>query len=95
MFENIIESDKASKEAKSDAQTKISNISKQMEKEVTCETLFRAKGFDDALVIWDGKEVNVVVKSAKDLTTQQAAQIQNIISREMSVSVGNIHIMTR
>ena len=55
------------------------------------ENLISTKGFENNVVFVNDESINVVVK-AEDLGTEQIAQIQNIISRELKVEIENIHI---
>ena len=58
------------------------------------ENLIKLKDFDDVLILVNDDSVNVVVK-ALDLSQDQIAQIQNIISRELKAELNNIHISTK
>ena len=55
------------------------------------ENLIISKGFSDVVVFINESSVNVVVK-ADSLSTDQVAQIQNIVSRELNTQVEDIHI---
>ena len=57
-----------------------------------CENLLTIKGFDKNVVLVNSESVNIVVKAEKDLTKEQIAQIQNIVSRELNTKIENIHI---
>ena len=52
------------------------------------------KGFEDAVIFVNDDSVSVVVKAEK-LEQNQIAQIQNIISRELTTEISNIHISTK
>ena len=52
------------------------------------------KGFEDSVILANGDSINVIVK-ATELGTEEIAQIQNIITREMGNKIENIHIMKK
>ena len=55
------------------------------------ENLIKNKDFSDVVIFVNGNSVNVVVKE-KTLKTEQIAQIQNIVTREIENDIENIHI---
>lgn len=74
------------------AQTEMVTLIKKSETESIVESLIKAKGFKDALVIMGEESVNIIVNSEK-LTEPQVAQIKDIVSREAKVNIDNIKIM--
>ncbi|MET3686440.1 stage III sporulation protein AH [Priestia megaterium] len=66
----------------SKAMDKIDELSKLGEKEATLETLIKAKGYSDALVRADGKQVQITVKTEKHSKTK-ANQIIQLVKKEM------------
>lgn len=93
MLENITKEKDSDKDTKTMAQQEVINLVKLSEQEMVIENLIRAKGFNDAIVFIHDGYVNVVV-DAKQLTTSQAAQIQNIVNKESGVELGKISIAT-
>ena len=89
----IASSEKNSSEYNSALNMKI-NLTEMTEKEMMLETLIKAYGFNDAVVIMnmDNDNVNVITKSDK-LTTDDAVIIYTIISEESSVSPENVKII--
>ena len=77
------------------AQEQINHISNNLNKEMSIETLLKAKGFDDSVAIINEDNVNVVVKSVEELDVAQVAQIQNIVMREAGARAEDIHIVTK
>lgn len=63
-----------------------------MEAEFSAENLIRAKGFDDAAVTFHKGSVNVVI-SAQELSSEEVAQILDIVKRETGEKTENIKIM--
>ena len=67
-------------------------LTDMMEKEVTVEGLLRAKGFSQAIVTLSPESVNVVVADAS-VTSQQAAQILQIVQNETGQPAQNVKII--
>lgn len=93
-YQKILESQIISEEQKSIASTEITKINNIRNAIMICENLFTIKGFEEAVILENRDSVNVVVK-AKDLTSEEIAQIQNIVTREMGTNIENIHIMKK
>ena len=71
----------ADQETLADAQQQKLDIVDSMEKELTVESLLKAKGFADAAVTLHRGAVNVIL-SAESLTEEQVAQVLDIVMRE-------------
>ena len=69
-------------------------IAVNTEREMLLESLIKAYGFEDAVVVIgvDSDNVNVITKSS-ELTTDDAILIYTIISEELSVSPENVKII--
>lgn len=93
-YQKILENTTISEEQKSIASNEITKINNIRNAIMICENLIAIKGFEEAVILANGESVNVVIK-AKELTTEEIAQIQNIITREMETSIENIHIMKK
>ena len=93
-YQNILENQNIPNDQKSIAQTEIKNINDTKNAIMIAENLIKLKDFDDVLILVNNDSVNVVVK-ALDLSQDQIAQIQNIISRELKAELNNIHISTK
>ena len=76
------------------ALTMKTNITANTEKEMLLETLIKAYGFEDAVVVigLDSDNVNVIAKSS-NLTTDDAIAIYTIISEETAISPENVKII--
>ena len=59
-----------------------------------CKNLIETKGFENCVIFVNVDSISVIVR-ADELKTDEIAQIQNIVSREMNAKVENIHIMTK
>lgn len=79
---------------KSDALAMKIDLTENTEKEMLLETLIKAYGFEDAVVVigLDSKNVNVMAKSG-ELTSDDAVIIYSIISEELAVSPENVKII--
>lgn len=93
-YQKILENASISEEQKSIASTEITKISNTKNAIMICENLIAIKGFEETVIFVNGDSVNIVVK-AKELTTEEIAQIQNIVTREIKVNIENIHIMKK
>ena len=69
-------------------------LKENMEAEFTIENLLRAKGFSDAAVTFHKGSVNVVVDSPQ-LSSEQVAQILDVVTRETGESADNIKILSQ
>lgn len=70
------------------------DLTANTEKEMLLETLIKAYGFEDAVVVigLNSENINVIAKSA-NLTTDDAIAIYTIVSEETSVSPENVKII--
>ena len=64
-----------------------------MEKELNIETVVKAKGFEKCIVVVSEKNVNVIVK-AKELTSAQTIQINEIACEQTGFTAENVKIIT-
>lgn len=69
----------------------ITNIKNEI---MIAENLITAKGFADVVIFVNNDSTSVVVKT-NNLTPDQVAQIQDIVSRELKTNIENIHISTQ
>ena len=93
-YQNILENTTISEEQKSIASNEITKINNTRNSIMICENLIAIKGFEDSVILANGDSINVIVK-ATELGTEEIAQIQNIITREMGNKIENIHIMKK
>ena len=90
----IIASSEATVSEKNVALEEKQYLNSLTEKELLLESLIKAYGFEDAVVVigLDSKNVNVIAKSA-DLTTDDAIKIYSIIQEENIASPENVKII--
>lgn len=93
-YKNMLESSSVTAEQKAIATQEISNITNTKNSIMIAENLIQTKGFKNVVVFVNNESVNVVV-GADELTAEQVAQLQNIISRELTAEVANIHISNK
>lgn len=90
----IIASAEESSEEKADALAMKIELTGITEKELLLESLIKAYGFEDAVVVigLESENVNVIAKS-QELTTDDAIIIYSIVSEEANVSPENVKII--
>lgn len=93
-YENILSNSNSLETQKQSAQEEIKKINDIKNSIMICENLIKTKGLDQCVIFVNGKSVSVVI-GAEELTQEQIAQVQNIVSREMNAHVENIHISTK
>ena len=92
-YTGILENEKISSEQKDIAENEIKNINDTKNAIMVVENLLGTKGFENVIVFVNNPSINVVIK-AEELTTEQVAQVQNIVQRELKTDIENIHITT-
>ena len=93
-LDQIISASSENTEERNDALEMKMELTQITEQELMLESLIKAYGFEDAVVIMglDSKNVNVVAKST-DLQADDAIVIYTLISEEISVSPENVKII--
>lgn len=91
-YNAILQKDNISDEEKKVAMNEIKKINDTKNAIMICENILSTKGFDKSVIFINDKSVNVVVQVQDSLNKEKVAQIQNIVSRELKVEIGNIHI---
>ena len=91
-LDSIIQNTATKQETLDEAQARKLELTDMMEKEVTVEGLLRAKGFSQAIVTLSPESVNVVVGDSS-VTSQQAAQILQIVQNETGQPAQNVKII--
>lgn len=93
-YENVLDSDNSLETQKQSATEEITKINNTKNSIMVCENLLKTKGFDNSVIFVNGDSISVII-GAEQLTQEEIAQVQNIISREMSADIQNIHISTK
>ena len=92
-YTKILENGNTSSEQKDIAENEIKNINNTKNAIMIAENLLATKGFENVVIFVNSPSVNVVVKG-ENLETEEVAQIQNIVQRELNTDIENIHITT-
>ena len=93
-YQGILNNANVSEEQKAIVTQEITELNKEKNVIMICENLISTKGFKNCVIFVNVESISVIVES-QELKPDEIAQIQNIISREMSAEVENIHIMTK
>ena len=93
-YQKILESSSISNEQKEISQNEINNINKTKNAIMISENLIMNKGFEECILFINDMSINVVIKK-DELSTEDIAQIQNIVTRELGAEIENIHITNR
>ncbi len=87
----IIENEESEETSKAVAEEEVIKTAKLSEKETVCESLIKAKGYEDAVVFINEDKVNAVIKSG-DLTPEDATKIAEIITEQTGIAPSAIKI---
>ena len=93
-YQKIIENPNVSEEQKAITTQEIARVNKEQNSVMISENLLLAKGFDKCIIFINDKSVSVII-GKQDLSQEEIAQIQNIISRELEADADNIHISVK
>lgn len=89
----IINNTDISEDMKADAIASMNRMTDRAEKELDAELLLQAKGFKDSVVSINDDSVDVIVGAA-EITDEQKAQIEDIVTRKTERKVSDIVITT-
>ena len=93
-YEKVLNSSNSLETQKQSAQEEITKINNIKNGIMICENLIKTKGFENIIIFVNGDSVSVIVED-EQLSPEEVAQIQNIISRELNAKVENIHISNK
>lgn len=65
----------------------------KMEKELALEGLLKGKGYDDVVVTISAENYNILVKCENNLTSEQVAQILNVVVEQTGAKATNVKII--
>ena len=92
MAQAVIDNEESTADAKRDAQSKLSETTALIQRESTAETLIKAKGYQDCVVLNDENgDVSVVVE-ADELDGAKVNQIKDIVVSQLNVGATQIKI---
>ena len=90
-YQNILTNNQISDSQKEISENEIKNINDTKNAIMNTENIIKNNGFEDLVIFVNGDSINIIVKT-KELSEEQIAQIQNIVSRELKGDIENIHI---
>ena len=93
-YKSMLNNSNVSEEQKAIVTQEITKLNQEKNAIMICEKLMLTKGFSDCVIFANTDSISVIVE-ADELKTDEIAQIQNIVSREMGAELENIHIMTK
>ncbi len=93
LLQEIIADPAASQEAKSEAEQRKLAVSRAIENEAAAESLLRARGFGETVVLVSGEQATVICDL--ELTAADASQIANVTAECCGVSFENVIIVNR
>lgn len=89
----IINNTEISEDMKAEAIVSMNRMTDRAEKELDAELLLEAKGFKDSVVSINDDSVDVIV-GASEISDEQRAQIEDIVTRKTERNVSDIVITT-
>lgn len=93
-YQELYNNTNSTAEQKKESIEKITEINNMKNAIMIAENLVQAKGFKDIVIFSNSGSISVIIKAEK-LELDQIAQIQNIISRELTVGIEQINISTK
>ncbi len=90
-YQKILETYNLSSDEKKNAQEEIKEINNEKNAIMIAENLVKTKGFKDIIIFKNNGNVTAIIKADK-LEEKEISQIQNIITRELNVSINKINI---
>ena len=90
-YQKILETNNLSSDEKKNAQEEIKEINNEKNAIMIAENLVKTKGFKDIIIFKNNGNVTAIIKADK-LEEKEISQIQNIITRELNVSIIKINI---
>lgn len=93
-YQKILSSTTVSEEQKTTATKELNKINTTKNAIMIAENLIKTKGMEDVVIFVNLDSISVIIKSEK-LTTEQIAQVQNIITRELNADISNVHISNK
>ncbi len=93
-YEKVLNSSNSLETQKQAATQEITKINETKNSIMICENLIKTKGLENCIVFVNGESVSVII-GASEIKQEEVAQIQNIVARELSATIENIHISTK
>ena len=93
-YEKVLNSTNSLETQRQSATQEIQKINDTKNSIMICENLIRTKGFENNIIFVNGDSVSIII-GVEEIKTEEIAQVQNIIAREMKAEIENIHIATK
>ncbi len=93
-YEKLLENNSISEAQKTIATEEITKINNTKNAIMISENLIKTKGFEECVIFVNDQSISIIVKG-EELKTEEIAQIQNIVSREIKADIENIHISNK
>lgn len=90
-YEKVLNGINSLETQKQSASEEIKKINDTKNSIMICENLIATKGFENCVIFVNGGSVSVII-GAEEITQEEMAQLQNILSRELNAEIENIHI---
>lgn len=94
-YEDILENTSIQNEQKVNAQNEIKRITDLKNNIMIAENLILLKEVEDVVVMTNGDNITVVIKSEKELESDKVAQIYSIVTRQLGVEINDIQIILK
>ncbi len=94
VLSSITTSEDATEEARESAYYEMAKIAEEIECEANIETLIKAKGFNECVVVIASGKASVIV-SGENLLASEVAQIKEIVYTQASISPQNVTIIEK
>ena len=93
-YQEVYNNVNSTAEQRNTAISEMAKINKTKNSVMISENLIKTKGFEDVVIFVNPNSISVIIK-AEEISSEQIAQVQNIISRELEVGAEIIHISTK
>lgn len=94
VLQNVVDSDSAVEELKSDAAEDMRRIADEIALEANIESLIVSKGFEQCVAVLNGDSASVIVKSS-GLLPSEISQISEIVYEQAGVLPTNLNIIEK
>ena len=88
-YENVLNGINSLETQKQSASEEIKKINDTKNSIMICENLIATKGFENCVIFVNGESVSVII-GAEEITPEEMAQLQNILSRELNAEIAHL-----
>lgn len=94
-YEDMLENASIPNEQKLTAQQEIKKITDLKNNIMIAENLILLKEVEDVVIMTNGENITVVIKSENELESEKVAQIYSIVTRQLGVDINDIQIILK